>query len=122
MAALNLTAKGITAFVPAGKNYQLAIEFFLELGFELQWRSEELSSFSKDNCRFFLQNFAHEEMQKNFMMSLEVENLDDWWQMIEAAKLTEKYPGVKIKAPEVYPWGIREVHLIDPAGVLWHIS
>ena len=22
--------------------------------------------------------------------------------------------------PKLYPWGLREVHVIDPAGVLWH--
>ncbi len=21
-----------------------------------------------------------------------------------------------------YPWGLREIHLIDPSGILWHIA
>ncbi len=37
-----------------------------------------------------------------------------------ALDLPSKYPGVRTKAPTDYTWG-REVHLIDPGGVCWHI-
>ena len=61
-------------------------------------------------------------MQSNFMMNLEVEDLDAWWRKIEAARLTEKYPGTRAIPPKDYPWGKREIHLIGPDGVLWHIA
>lgn len=56
------------------------------------------------------------------MMVLETENLDDWWEKLNGLELQKKYEGVKLKAPEVYPWGKKEIHLIDTCGVLWHIS
>ena len=56
------------------------------------------------------------------MMVLEVENLDDWWKHLQSLNLHEKYDGVKLRAPENYSWGNREIHLIDPCEVLWHIS
>jgi hypothetical protein len=122
MENLNLKAKGIMAFVPSGENYENSIRFYQELGFNVDWKSEQLSVLRIDECRFFLQNFKNEVLQKNFVMNLDVDNPDDWWQKIEKLKLPEKYHGVKIKAPETYPWGRREIHLIDPAGVLWHIG
>jgi uncharacterized glyoxalase superfamily protein PhnB len=118
----NLKTREILAFVPSGKDYPLALAFYKDLGFEAEWASAELALLRRDGCRFFLQNFVNEEMQKNFMMSLEVEDLDAWWEKIESAKLAEKYPGVKAVPPRDYPWGRREIHLIAPDGALWHIT
>lgn len=115
-------AREIMAFVPSGSDYPLALAFYQDLGFAVDFRSEELSLLRKDACRFFLQNFAHAGMQANFMMNLEVDDLDAWWAHIQAAGLPEKYPGARFKGPETYPWGKREIHVIDPAGVLWHIA
>ncbi|MBD0299485.1 MAG: VOC family protein [Nitrososphaera sp.] len=122
METLNLKAKEILTFIPSGKNYKKAIEFYLELGFQLDWQTEDYCSFGKDNCRFLLQNNPSNWGKDNFMMVLEVENLDDWWKHLVSLELQKKYDGVKLRAPENYPWGNREIHLIDPCEVLWHIS
>lgn len=55
------------------------------------------------------------------MLQLWVDDLDAWWQHICEAKVTERFEGVKAKPPQDYPWGLREIHLTDPAGALWHI-
>jgi hypothetical protein len=122
MGTLNLKAKEILTFIPSGKNYERAIGFYQELGFVLDWRTEGYCSFSKDNCRFLLQNNQNNWGRDNFMMVLEVEDLDDWWEHLSVLELEKKYEEVKLKAPEIYPWGNREIHLIDPCEVLWHIS
>lgn len=109
-------------FVPSGADYELAIAFYRDLGFETQWRSEDLAVMRNGGCRFYLQRILNEELQRNFMMFLEVDDLDAWWQRIEIAALVARYPGVAARPPELYPWGKREIHLIDPAGVLWHIA
>jgi len=122
MENLNLKVKEMMTFVPSGSNYELAIQFYQDLGFEVDWKSDELALIRIEAFRFFLQKFENKEMQNNFMMNLEVESVEDWWKKIEGLKLKEKYPGIKLKAPETYPWGKKEIHLIDPAGVLWHIA
>ena len=121
----NLTAKNIATFIPAGEKdeeYDTAIRFYNEIGFETIFHSERLSLLGKDDRKFFVQKYSKEWIYNNMMMVLEVENLDDWWTFLSSLDLEKKYEGVKIKAPEMYPWGIREVHLIDTCGVLWHIS
>lgn len=118
-----LTAQSMKIFLPSGKDYPQAVAFYQDLGFTVEWQHEDsLSCMALGDCRFLLQNFQNTEMQQNFMMHLMVDDLDAWWQKICDAKLVEKYPGVKAKAPQDYPWGLREIHLIDPAGVLWHIA
>src|SRR5262245_53822523 len=122
MAKPNLKAIEIMTFISSGNDYQRAIQFYKDVGFELDFTSDTISVFRKDKCRFFLQSYPKEWMDNNFMMALEVESLDDWWRHLSSVGLEEKYPGVKVKAPEDYPWGKREIHLIDTCGVLWHIS
>src|SRR5438034_472979 len=122
MADLNLNAKEILTIFPCVINYDIAIRFYREIGFELDWRSEEIAILRKDRCRFFLHNNSNNWIDGSFMMVLEVEDLDDWWAHLMNLELESKYEGVKLRAPEDYPWGKREIHLIDPCGVLWHIS
>ena len=56
------------------------------------------------------------------MMSLNVEDPDEWWRHIESIGLKEKYPGIMARPPAMQPWGLRVLYLSDPTGVLWHIA
>jgi hypothetical protein len=111
----------LKAFVPA-KDYNVAKQFYLDLGFTLNWGNEQISEFQIGSFRFLLQPFYVKEHSANFMMSLNVEDADAWWEHIERNGLKQKYPGIMAKAPEMQPWGIRVLYLSDPTGVLWHIS
>ena len=117
----NLTVNALLPFVPA-KDYATSRRFYRALGFTETFSDEGLTGFRLEGARFFLQNFYKEDLADNFMLSLMVEDVESWWQHVAAQNLPEGFPGVKVKAPEDYPWGLREIHLIDPAGVLWHIA
>lgn len=54
------------------------------------------------------------------MLVLTVDDLDAFWVHVEAQDLPRSLPGVRVAPPKDFPWG-REVHLIDPAGVCWHV-
>ena len=71
---------------------------------------------------FLLQDFHNQVMQENLMMCAKVDDLDAWWQHICRCGVLDRYPGVRAKEPTQYPWGMREVHLIDPARVCWHFA
>ncbi len=108
-------------FIPSGKNYILAQNFFEDLGFEKIYSDDGLSIFRMDEQEFFLQNFHNQEFQNNYMLELVVEDLDGWWTHLQSVTLQNKYP-IRVKEPTMYPWGKREINLIDPSGVCWHIS
>lgn len=108
-------------FIPSGKDYPLAQAFFEALGFERMYSDSGISIFRTGELEFFLQNFHDQHFQNNFMVELQVEDLDGWWAKIQEIVETHSFP-VKAKEPMLYPWGKREIHLIDPAGVCWHIS
>ncbi|MBS2029099.1 MAG: VOC family protein [Deltaproteobacteria bacterium] len=111
----------LKAFVPA-KDYTLAKQFYLDLGFTLNFGNDQISEFQVGGSRFFLQPFYLKEHAGNFMMSLLVDDADAWWAHIQKAGIPAKYPGIMAKAPAMQPWGVRVLYLSDPTGVLWHIT
>lgn len=110
----------IEPFVPSGKDFQKSRELFLELGFSINWETNDLIGFENNDSRFILQKFDSKEFAENFMLSVKVENLDEFWREICEKNLPEKF-SVKLKEPTNFPWG-REVNMIDIAGVCWHFA
>jgi predicted enzyme related to lactoylglutathione lyase len=113
-------ARALIPFVPSGPDFAAAIAFFAELGFAKLWQNDGLAGLRFGAASFLLQDIDVPEWQKNQMLILEVEDLDAYWAEIDAKNLPGRFSGVRLKQPTDYPWG-REVHVIDPAGVCWHI-
>jgi len=114
----NMTTVEAKAFVPA-KDFALSKRFYQDLGFEIAWSSDDLAHVRHGNASFLLQNF--EEPPDNFMMHLLVEDVEAWWDHVEAAGLAARY-GVKVEPPADRPWGIRDFVVVDPSYVLWRIG
>jgi catechol 2,3-dioxygenase-like lactoylglutathione lyase family enzyme len=110
----------VKAFVPS-RDFALSKQFYQDFGFELAWSSDDLAYLRRGASSFLLQNFYNKEHADNFMMHLLVEDVDAWWNHVEAEGLTGKY-GVKAEPPSDKPWGLRDFVLVDPAGVLWRIG
>jgi len=111
----------IKAFVPA-KDLGLSIQFYSDLGFKTNWSYEDAAEMQIGSFRFLLQRFYVEQHASNFMMSLSVEDPDEWWRYIESIGLKEKYPKIMARPPAMQHWGLRVLYLSDPTGVLWHIA
>ena len=115
------TVVDLKTFVPA-KDAELSKKFYTDLGFTINWSNKEIAELQIGSFRFLLQTFYVAEHAGNFMMSLNVENADAWWEHIQRQEFTKKYPGIMCKPPARQPWGIRVLYLSDPSGVLWHIT
>jgi hypothetical protein len=109
-------------FVPAGKDYALSKQFFRDLGFTVNWESPGMTELQLGSAVFILQDFDNIVLQENLMFFVGVDDLDAWWQHIRDTGVLERYPDARGQAPADYPWGQREVHLIDIAGVCWHFG
>jgi predicted enzyme related to lactoylglutathione lyase len=112
--------KGLYPFVPSGASFATALAFFGELGFETAWQQPSLAGLRFGDAYFMLQEIDVPEWQKNQMITFEVDDLDLYWTEIEAKGLPARFAGVKLKPPTDFAWG-REIHIIDPAGVCWHV-
>ena len=111
---MNLTAVEIKAFVPAA-DLALSKEFYVALGFE------DLAYVRHGETSFLLQAFNEPGFIKNFQMHLLVENVDDWHAQVLSSDVVSRF-GVRVGAPQVQPWAMRDFTLFDPSGVLWRVA
>jgi hypothetical protein len=105
-------------FVPSGENHEGSKQLFRELGFNVTWDAGDYTGFEKDGCMFILQNYTNREFAENFMISVKINNAEEFWKEVNDKKLVEKF-GIRITKPTMQPYG-KEVNLIDMAGVCWH--
>jgi hypothetical protein len=108
----------IEPFVPSGKDFIKSKEFFIELGFTINWEVPDYIGFQKDECRFILQNYDKIEFAQNFMLSVKIDNVQEFRNYMIENKLPEKF-GIRIGQISKQPYGM-EVNIIDLAGVCWH--
>jgi hypothetical protein len=105
-------------FVPSGSDFEGSKQLFLELGFAIRWDAGDYVSFERDGCRFILQKFDNKEFAENFMVTVNVSNVEKFWKMLNEKNLVQKF-GIRISPPKQMPYG-KESNLIDLAGVCWH--
>jgi hypothetical protein len=117
---LNLAAIEIKAFVPAA-DFALSKEFYVALGFEIPWSSEDLAYVRHGETSFLLQAFNEPAFIKNFQMHLLVESVDAWHAQVLSSGVASRF-GVKVGEPQDRPWAMREFTLFDPSGVLWLVA
>ena len=113
-------ALSIRPFIGA-KDFKLSRSFYHDLGFEESVLSPNMSIFKKNGLAFYLQDAYVKDWIDNFMIFLEVADVDHYWKELLALDLTTKYEGVKLTPIRKYDWG-KECFLHDPSGILWHIG
>jgi predicted enzyme related to lactoylglutathione lyase len=116
-----MTASNLRPFVPSGADYALAKRFFESIGFKIEFDAGDVAGLRCGDVAFLLQRYENREMQQNLMLAFDVPDLDAWWRMLEASGALA-LPGVRARPPQQFPWGRREVHVVDPAGVCWHVG
>lgn len=107
-------------FIPSGSNFAVSLDFFAALGFETLWQHDGLAGLRFGGAYFMLQDIDIPEWQKNQMIVLEVDDLEAYWSALDRKDLPGCFPGVRLRPPTDFPWG-REIHIIDPGGVCWHV-
>ncbi|HEY5107612.1 MAG TPA: hypothetical protein VII73_12710 [Caulobacteraceae bacterium] len=122
-ATLGETVTALRPFVPCD-DFELCKRFYADLGFSTVHSDAQIAILAAGAHSFVLQNYRWPSARDNFVVQLVVDDVDAWWTRIETAGIAANY-GVKATAPHQLPWGAkgaRVIHLIDPTGVLWHIS
>ena len=105
-------------FVPSGNDFEGSKQFFVELGFKIGWEDSNYVNFEKDGNRFILQRFDKREFAENFMLTVGVNNAEEFRNFVLEKKLPERF-GIRIGNVTQQPYG-KEVNIIDLAGVCWH--
>jgi len=115
------TTTDLRTFVPA-KDFAQSRAFYADLGATEAWVSDKMVLLQLGGSSFYLQDAYVKAWAHNMMLFLMVPEVDALWEELQPLDLPNRYPGVKWSAPKDYDWGLRELHLHDPAGVLWHFA
>jgi hypothetical protein len=115
-----LSASSLLPFVPSGADYDASRRLFADLGFDELWENSGYAGFRCGGAQFILQRYDVKAFAENFMVRLNVPDLDAWYKAVSALALPDKYAGFRINPPADFPWS-REAHFIDLAGVCWHV-
>ncbi|HEY0608838.1 MAG TPA: hypothetical protein VGD35_04260 [Chitinophaga sp.] len=105
-------------FVPSGRDFEKSKQLFSELGFNISFDAPGYTGFEKDGCRFILQDYDAPAFAENFMLTVGVENAQEFRTYVIDKKLPERF-GIRIGEVRQQPYG-KEVNIIDVAGVCWH--
>jgi len=108
----------IEPFVPSGGNFEASKQLFLELGFNINWDVGDYVGFEREGCKFILQKYNNKEFAQNFMLSVGVDDVEQFSAIVKEKQLTEKF-GIRIGEIILQPYG-KELNIIDIAGVCWH--
>jgi catechol 2,3-dioxygenase-like lactoylglutathione lyase family enzyme len=95
--------------------------FYEALGFR-KLLDGEVVIFAVGATSFILQRRYDKGWAENAMMQLVVDDLDAWWEKIQALDLPGRFGITMLKPPAMQPWGLRVAYVSDPCGVLWHIA
>lgn len=113
-------AISIRPFIGA-KDFKTSRNFYRDLGFKENMLSGDMSVFKIGQLAFYLQNADVKDWIDNTMIFLEVDDVNRYWDELQALNLPQKYPGAKLTPIRIMDWG-KECFLHDPSGILWHFG
>lgn len=113
-------AKSIRPFIGA-QDFELSRNFYRDLGFRESVLSSTMSYFKTEEIGFYLQDAYVKDWIDNTMVFMEVDDVQRYWNELNALGLPAKYENVRLTPIRNYDWG-RECFLHDPSGILWHFG
>jgi catechol 2,3-dioxygenase-like lactoylglutathione lyase family enzyme len=117
---MKIRSKSIRPFI-GSKNFDISRSFYKELGFEEVILSDNMSVFKNGEFGFYLQDAYVKDWVDNSMIFMEVENVEQFWEYLQALDLPAKFENVRQVPIRKFDWG-SECYLHDPSGILWHFG
>ena len=92
---MNHKAQSIRPFIGA-KDFEISRSFYRDLGFEETTLGPQMSVFKTGNLAFYLQNAYVKDWIDNTMIFVEVDDVDRYYNELQALNLPGKYQNVKL--------------------------
>ncbi len=117
----NLAVSDVKVFVPA-KDFQQALAFYQALGWKVLANHGQLAELELGTSRFYLQDYYHKGWAENFMLYINVEDVNVWYAHIQQVLASGNFPSARVKAPALQDHGDTVCYVWDPSGVLLHFA
>lgn len=113
---MSLTINELVVYTPA-KDFEVSKAFYSALGFQLTEGFGGTMDCRLGNVVFRLQNYYVKDWANNFMIKLNVDDVDEWYRHVKNVLAEKKYADARCAEPEMVG-GARLLHVVDPSGVL----
>lgn len=110
------TINELVVYVPA-KDFEVSKRFYTALGFELTEGFGGTMDCRLGPAVFRLQNYYVADWANNFMIKLDVDDVNVWYEHVKAVFDNEKYGSARMAEPEMVG-DTKILHVVDPSGVL----
>ena len=107
-------------------DFDASRDFYVALGWQLNWEQESLAELELGDCRFFLQRYYQKEWCNNTMLHVTVDDAQAWYEHARAAIESRSFLGSpgepRAAAPKREDYGALVTYVWDPSGVLLHFA
>ncbi len=117
----NLGASDIKAFI-GSRDYDQSLDFYVAMGFKLNFDAGDIAELELGNCRFYLQKYYQKQWCENSMLHITVEDAEAWHRKAKEVLAKRPYGAARVKAPAFHDYGALVTHVWDPVGVLLHFA
>lgn len=107
---------GFKVYVPA-QDFEKSKRFYTALGFSMSEGWGGTADFELDGHRFRLQDYYIKAWAENFMVVIDVGDVDAWHRLALTLERSGEFDTMSIKSPEVVDDSL-VLHVADPSGVL----
>ena len=117
----NLTASDVIPFVGA-KDFDISRDFYVALGWKLNWDRGALAELELGGSRFFLQRYFQQDWCENSMLHVTVADAEAWHAHASAVIERGSFAAARVNPPKREDYGALVTYIWDPAGVLLHMA
>ena len=123
----NLTTSNIKTFI-GSKSFDESRDFYVALGWKLNFDSGDLAELELGSSRFYLQNFYQRNWCENSMLHITVEDATAWYQHVAEILKARTYGVARVqepkepKEPKEQSYDALVTFVWDPVGVLLHFA
>lgn len=114
-------ALDLKVFVPT-RDHARSIEFYQALGWTCNWRVDGLAELELAGVRLYFQDFYAKEWADNFMIYIDVDDVDAWYERARDIVDSGRFEGTRAKPLALQPHGDIVANVWDPCSVLLHFA
>lgn len=117
----NLNSSDIKTFI-VSKNFNESLDFYVALGWTLNFDTGDIAELELSGCRFYLQKYYQRKWCDNSMLHITVEDAQAWFEHVSAVLGVRSYGAARVQSPKEQSYNSLVTFVWDPSGVLLHFS
>ncbi len=116
-----LEASDVKPFL-GSRDFEESREFYVALGWRLNFDTGDLAELELGNCRFYLQRYYERTWCENSMLHITVQDAAAWHAHVKSVLDARPYGAARVKPPKEDSYGALVTYVWDPAGILLHFA